>query len=100
MRFPVRIPSRLRLVLALPLLLVAALPAIPSEPVVAQETFVIPRDEGYGVAECLKTGSACAATIADAWCAAMGRGRSISFGAPAVVERASAREDFTVTCGG
>ena len=76
MRRSLRVTFRLSLI---PALLAAAL-ALPSEPAPAQETFLIPRDDAYGVAECLSAGSACARTVADAWCSAMGRGPSISFG--------------------
>ena len=68
----------------------------------AQETFFIPKDDGYGIGDCLASGSTCARTVADAWCAAMGRGPSVSFGLAdeAALERIAARRDpgFRVTC--
>ena len=68
----------------------------------AQETFFIPKDEGYGVGDCLASGASCARTVADAWCAAMGRGHSVSFGLAdeATLERIStkAQRGYRVTC--
>jgi hypothetical protein len=102
MRRSVRVTFRLSLI---PAMLAAAF-ALPSIPAPAHETFLIPQDEGYGVAECLNTGSACARTVADAWCTAMGRGPSLSFGRieneTAVIETAVAKTKdtgFRVTCG-
>jgi len=48
----------------------------------AQEsrTFVVPLMTGYGVEECLDTGSECGATVADAWCRAYGEGVAVEFG--------------------
>ncbi len=76
MRRILRITVRLSLI---PAVLVGAY-ALPSVPVTARETFLIPHDEAYGLAECLSAGSPCARTVANAWCSTMGRGPSISFG--------------------
>lgn len=35
-------------------------------------TFLIPARDGYGVADCLTRGDACAVQVANAWCAAQG----------------------------
>ena len=40
------------------------LTALPPTPASAQETFFIPKDDGYGIGDCLATGAACAS---DAW---------------------------------
>ncbi len=87
-------------------LLASLLLALPALPAGAQETFIIPRDEGYGIAECLTAGAACAHTVADAWCAAMGQGPSISFGLTedetGSIEKAAVKTKdtgFRVTCG-
>ncbi len=68
----------------------------------AQETFFIPKDEGYGIGDCFASGSACARTVADAWCAAMGRGPSVSFGLSdgAALEQIATRAQrgYRVTC--
>ena len=83
-------------ILCLGLLLTAPLAAS------AQETFFIPRDEGYGSGECFASGAACARTVADAWCAAMGRGPSVSFGLAdgAALEQIAnrAQRGYRVTC--
>lgn len=101
MRQTFRVALRLAL---LPALAAGSL-ALPSAPAPAQETFLVPKDDGYGVAECMNAGSACARTVADAWCAAMGRGPSVSFGftddETASIEHISARpkeSGFRVTC--
>jgi hypothetical protein len=101
MRRSLRVTVRLSLI---PALLAVAL-ALPSEPAPAQETFLIPRDEGYGVAECMTAGAACPRTVADAWCSAMGRGPSVSFGLTedetASIEKVSAapkESGLRVTC--
>jgi hypothetical protein len=69
----------------------------------AQETFFIPKDDGYGIGDCLSSGSTCARTVADAWCSAMGRGPSVSYGLAdeGMVERIAARGQrggYRVTC--
>lgn len=101
MRRSLRVTVRLSLI---PAALAVAL-ALPSEPAPAQETFLIPRDESYGIAECLTNGSPCARTVADAWCSAMGRGPSVSFGMTedetASIEKVavtSRESGFRVTC--
>jgi len=90
---PMRFVSR---VLCLGLLLTA--PVAGS----AQETFFIPKDEGYGIGECFASGASCARTVADAWCAAMGRGPSVSFGLAegAAIEQIATRapRGYRVTC--
>jgi hypothetical protein len=35
-------------------------------------TFIIPSDDGYGLADCLADGSPCGKIVADAWCRAHG----------------------------
>lgn len=49
-------------------------------PALAENTFVIAANDGYGIGDCLASGSSCGRIVADAWCEAHGRGRSISFG--------------------
>jgi len=82
------------------LCLVALLSAPVAAP--AQETFFIPKDEGYGIGDCFASGAACARTVADAWCAAMGRGPSVSFGLAdgAALEQIATRAQrgYRVTC--
>lgn len=60
------------------------LSTVPSEETLAAtggETFVIPANDGYGIAECVTSGSsACGQVVADAWCEAQGFARSASFG--------------------
>ncbi len=83
---------------------VLCLAALLSAPVAAsaQETFYIPKDEGYGIGDCFASGASCARTVADAWCAAMGRGPSVSFGLAdgAAIEQIATRSQrgYSVTC--
>ncbi|WP_375460734.1 hypothetical protein [uncultured Enterovirga sp.] len=46
-------------------------------------TFVVPSNDGYGIADCVQSG--CGQVVADAWCEAQGFARSSSFG-PADVD--------------
>ena len=101
MRRSLRVSFRLSLI---PALLAAAF-ALPPMAAPAQETFVIPHDDSYGIGECLRAGAPCAQTVADAWCSAMGRGPSIAFGLTedetASIEMAAAApkaNGFRVTC--
>lgn len=75
-------------------------------PALAENTFVIAANDGYGIGDCLATGSSCGQIVADAWCEAHGRGRSISFGrfedttasvTPAALKRRA--DTVVVTCG-
>lgn len=43
-------------------------------------SFVIPANDGYGLAECLSEGAACGKVVADAWCEAQGFGKAEAFG--------------------
>lgn len=63
-------------------------------------TFVIPANDGYGIAECIRSGSACGKVVADAWCEAQGFARSASFGFADVDATGSigAGRPFSVTC--
>lgn len=43
-------------------------------------TFLIPRADGYGVADCLISGGDCGVVVAQSWCEAHGWGRAAAFG--------------------
>ena len=64
-------------------------------------TFVIPANDGYGIADCVGSKSSCGQVVADAWCEAQGFARSASFG-PADVETTgsigTAGQPISVTC--
>ena len=73
----------------------------------AEATFVVPANDGYGIADCLASGSGCGQIVADAWCETQGFRRAIAFGltGPAdvtgSVQQAStgpALRGFSVTC--
>ncbi len=53
-----------------------------------EAVFVVPAGDGYGVAECLVSGSECGQVVADAWCAGQGYARAVGFAR-------AAREDMT-----
>lgn len=66
-------------------------------------TFTVPANDGYGVGECVSSGSSCGKVVADAWCEAQGFARSSSFGVADVevtgsVAAASDRP-ISITCG-
>jgi hypothetical protein len=42
--------------------------------------FVVPDNDGYGIADCMKPGMGCGQVIADAWCEAHGHARATAFG--------------------
>ncbi|CAH1671937.1 conserved exported hypothetical protein [Chelatococcus asaccharovorans] len=46
----------------------------------AAATFIIPANDGYGVADCLATGGDCASGVANAWCLAQGYRAASAFG--------------------
>jgi hypothetical protein len=83
--------------------LAAVATSVLPEPVMAQgPTFVIPANDGYGIGECVESGSPCGKVVADAWCEAQGFRRSASIG-PADVEttgsiETAARRRIAVTC--
>lgn len=62
-------------------------------------TFIVPANDGYGIADCVASG--CGQVVADAWCEAQGFAASESFG-PAEVEVtgsiATGTRPISVTC--
>jgi hypothetical protein len=46
-----------------------------------QASFLVPASDGYGVGDCLTSGSECGQVVADAWCETQGYTRAVSFGA-------------------
>jgi hypothetical protein len=54
--------------------------------------FTIAANDGYGLQDCLGEGGECGRAVADAWCAAEGRGAALSYG------RADGAA-YVVTCG-
>jgi hypothetical protein len=61
-------------------------------------SFVIAANDGYGLNDCLGEGGECGRAVADAWCAANGRGAALAFG-PARDANSAAKGAFVVTCG-
>ncbi len=79
-----------------------------SAPAAASDrSFIIPSNDGYGIADCLGEGGACGRMVADAWCAAQGLGKAIAFGPAEASEMTaslratatrSAAQAYMVTC--
>jgi hypothetical protein len=46
---------------------------------VRNATFLVPTNDGYGVADCLISGSSCGQIIANTWCEAQGYDHAVSF---------------------
>ncbi len=66
---------------ALGLVGAATLAVVPSETSQAASTnatFVVPADDGYGIAEC--AASTCGKVVADQWCLAQGFAAAVEFG--------------------
>jgi hypothetical protein len=62
-----------------------------------RHTFVISDSEGYGITECLTSGSSCGRVVADAWCEAHGLGAALAFGPADDVTGAIATNRATTT---
>jgi hypothetical protein len=70
------------------------------------QTFVIPADDGYGIAECLLPGASCGKTLANAWCEAHGLSKSVAYGRAEDITASTGVSDtpqakpgsFIVTC--
>ena len=58
--------------------------------------FTIAANDGYGLQDCLGEGGECGRAVADAWCAAEGRGAALSFGR---ANGATTESAYLVTCG-
>jgi hypothetical protein len=56
----------------------------------------IAANDGYGLQDCLGDGGECGRAVADAWCAAEGRGSALSFGR---ANAAATEAAYVVTCG-
>lgn len=89
-------------------LLFTILPSDPSRAAAPEvETFLIPANDGYGVADCLTSGSECGQVVASAWCEAHGYGRAETFGVAAAedatgsvaTEKPKADRPIAITCG-
>ena len=75
----------------------------------SERSFLVPANDGYGIADCLAEGASCGKIVADAWCQAKGLGKAIGFGPvdPADVTAsvktaqasAPAARAYTITCG-
>jgi len=58
--------------------------------------FTVAANDGYGVQDCLGESGECGRAVADAWCAAEGRGAALSYGRADDVASSPA---YVVTCG-
>ncbi len=70
-------------------------------------TFIVPANDGYGVGDCLASGTSCGRVVADAWCEAQGFTRSVSINVAepedvtgAIAQPvAAASRPISITCG-
>ncbi|MGI6247167.1 MAG: hypothetical protein ACOYJQ_15580 [Pseudochelatococcus sp.] len=61
-------------------------------------TFVLPANDGYGVADCLSVGGECAIQVANAWCAAQGYHHASEMRTVSAGERSARGPAVAVTC--
>ena len=99
--------TRLAAPLAFGLVTAASYTARAAEPT----AFILPGgdEDGYGIGECLRSGSPCGRVIADAWCEAHGHARALAFGSAAdatgttldaiPVNGAAATDGVLIRCG-
>ena len=81
----------------------ATIPSAPTQAASTKTTFTVPAQDGYGIGECVSSGSACAKVVADAWCEAQGFSRSASIGIETVevtasISPATSKAPISVTC--
>lgn len=73
------------------LAMAASTPVVRQQPVAVKhirQTFVsylLPRDDGYGLSDCLTSGTRCGQMVADMWCKSHGNGPSVFIGSSADV---------------
>ena len=60
----------------------ASFTVLPEAPrgAVANATFLVPAEDGYGVGNCLASGGECAQLVANSWCETQGFARAVRFG--------------------
>ncbi len=61
--------------------------------------YEIAANDGYGLQECLESGSECGHVVADAWCEAHGHGHALSYGVRNATPVAATDETYVVKCG-
>lgn len=79
----------------------AIVPTAPTQAASSKATFTISAEDGYGIGDCVSSGSACARVVADAWCEAQGFARSASVDTVDVtgsIATASQRSSISITC--
>ena len=85
----------------------AVVPSETSQAASSTATFVVPADNGYGIAEC--AASTCGKVVADQWCLAQGYAAAVEFGMIDPVETtgsiarpvravSSETRPFSITC--
>ena len=68
---------------------------------------MVPANDGYGIADCMKPGEACGQVIADAWCEAHGHAHATAYGlsddvtgtVPAAVATPVPSGSILISCG-
>jgi hypothetical protein len=70
-------------------------------------SFIIAGTDGYGIADCFRSGAKCGQIVSDSWCESNGWGKAIAWGAAEdmtaslgdAAPRGAGRGSFIVTCG-
>ena len=86
--------------------LLALVLAVPAEATERTSRFLIPANDGYGLADCLEEGASCGPLVANAWCEAKGFRTAKQFGRaePAEITASTVSSSrnrapiFVVTC--
>ena len=61
--------------------------------------FLLPDEDGYGIAECFTGGSSCGQGVADGWCEAHGHLKAVAFGASDITGSVQAQRQATAQAG-
>ncbi len=70
-----------------------------------KKTYVIASSDGYGIADCLRTGVACGEIVASSWCEGHGHGKPAAWGAASDItasipgsKKAMDKDALIITC--
>ncbi len=73
-------PTRAIVTAVLPFVAGLALALASALPCGAAESYTIPASDGYGIGECMESGSDCGRVMADSWCEAHGHAHVLAYG--------------------
>ncbi len=86
-------------VIVLPVIAAALSSGFGSAHAASVNEYEIAANDGYGLQECLESGSECGNVVADAWCEAHGHGHALSYGVRNTTPIAATDETYVVKCG-